>query len=280
MKILIIGSGAWPTKIFNGLYSKSNKDKVKQISAGEFLSQDSPNYGIFDCVWIATTPENQIKILEKFSHSSSKIILEKPLFTTQFEENEFARVLRGHKSLIQMSTIWLYSSLWKNLEVSLENIKSISIKHKYANRRAYCHPIFDWIPHDMYLLNNLGLDIQLSNESSITHLPTGGSHLKFGLSSKVSIKMDFTEAKIQDFSWDIECVDSSRLFLSFTNRTLQKIDQKENLTFRFNELNSNPAKEMLNSFSNATKSNLPNFINSHSFMVSLLSSANFFNEHR
>lgn len=271
MEILLIGSGVWPTKIFNGLYSKSTKDEIKQISAGDFLSQDSSKYHSFDCIWIATTPQNQINIITKLAHYSKVVILEKPLFTTISELQRFNSALKSFKGVAQMSAIWLYSPLWNNLKMSLENMTSILIKHKYADRRIYCSPILDWIPHDLYLLNDLGLNIGQSSELSSDYSALGNISLHFKFENRVYVDISLEKSKQNNFSWEIECADSSRIEIDFTNRSLIKTIQGKILTSYSDESGFNPAAFMIEKMSKTTNSTLQNFIDSHSYLINNLS---------
>jgi len=268
MKILLIGSGAWPTKIFNGLYSKSENDEIKQIGARDFLSQDTSKYNTFDCIWIATTPQNQISIITKLSHYSKVVILEKPLFTTLSELQRFNSALKSFKGVAQMSAIWLFSPLWNNLEISLENMTSILIKHKYADRRIYCSPILDWIPHDLYLLTDLGLNIHQSNELSTNYSALGSINMHFNFENDVYIEIDFEKSEQNHFSWEIRYNDSSRIKIDFTNRSFVKTSQGKILTSYSDKSGLNSAQDMLEHFSTLTSSTLQNLVDSHAFLLS------------
>lgn len=271
MKILIIGSGAWPTKIFHGLYSKSKKDEIKQIGARDFLSQDSSQYNSFDCIWIASTPENQINLITKLAHYSNVVILEKPLFTTISEQQRFNSAFKNFKGVARMSAIWLYSPLWKNLKLSIENITSILIKHKYLDRRIYCSPIFDWIPHDLYLLNDLGLNVHQSSELSTDSPALGNLSMRFKFENKVCVDISLEKSKQNDFSWEIGCSDSSKIEINFTNRSFKKTIQGKILTSYSDESGLNPATAMVEDMSKTTDSTLQNFIDMHSYLIKYLS---------
>ena len=274
MKILIIGNGAWPTKIFNGLYSKSNKDKINQISAREFLSQDSFKYSVFDCIWIATSPENQINILSKIANYSEVVILEKPLFTTISEYDRLNFALGNFKGVAQMSTIWLYSPLWKNLEIPLENISSISIRHKYSDLRVYCSPIFDWIPHDLYLLNALGMNISQNIEFRTGYSSPGKLSMHFKLKPSFCIDIFFEKSEQNDFSWEIQCHDSSKIEINFSNRTFKEIRAGCRSISHFDSPDVNTANFMLKDYLTKTESNLQYSIDSHFYLLNILSLAN------
>jgi len=271
MKILLIGSGAWPTKIVNGLYSKLKKDEIKQISARDFLSQDSGTYNIFDCIWVATNPENQISIIGKLVHYSKVVILEKPLFTTISEYERFNLALKDFKGVAHMSTIWLYSPLWKNLKPSLENVTSILIKHKYADRRSYCSPILDWIPHDLYLLNDLGLNIHQNSELSTDYSALGNMIMRFKFENQVRVDISLEKSRQNNFSWEIQCVDSPRIEIDFTNRSFIKTSQGKILTSYSDKSEFNPAVSMVEDMTKTANSGLQNYIDSHSYLVNNLS---------
>ena len=274
MKILIIGNGAWPTKIFNGLYSKSNKDKINQIGAREFLSQYTFKHSVFDCIWIATSPENQISILSEIANYSKVVILEKPLFTTVSEYDRLNFALGNFKGVAQMSTIWLYSPLWKNLEMPLENISSISIRHKYSDLRVYCSPIFDWIPHDLYLLNALSINIHQNSEFRTVYSSSGKLSVHFKLKPSFCIDIFFEKSEQNDFSWEIQCHDSSKVEINFSNRMFKEIRHGGTSISHFDKLDVNAANFMLKDYLTKTDSNLQYFIDSHFYLLNILSFAN------
>lgn len=267
MKILLIGSGAWPTKIFNSLSSKSKVVEVKQISARHLLYQDSPSLNTFDCIWVATSPENQISIISKLSHYSKVIILEKPLFTTVSEYTQFNLAIKSFKGVAHMSTIWLYNPLWKSLKMSLGSIDSILIKHKYADRRNYCSPILDWIPHDLYLLNDLGLNIHQSSEFSTDYSAVGNMSMRFKFEDCVSVDIIFESSRQNSFSWVIECVDNSTIEIDFTNRSFIRTYQEKILISYLDKSEFNPAFSMVEDMSKIANSRLQNFIDSHSYLI-------------
>ena len=270
MNILIIGSGAWPTKIFNGLFSKSRKDIINQISAREFLSQNSFEYKFFDCIWIATSPENQISILEGIADYSKVVILEKPLFTTVSEHERFYSAMKVFNGIAQMSTIWLFSPLWKNLKVSLDNISSILIKHTYSGRRIYCSPIFDWVPHDLYLLSDLGLNIHQASKLQVDDSSQGKTSILFEFESKSSVEIIFEKSKLNNFSWEIENHDSSRIRINFTDRCFEEIKEGTTTISHFDKPDFNSADAMLRNFLTTTSSNLQNLIDSHFYLLNNL----------
>jgi len=274
MKILIIGSGAWPTKIFNGLYSKSSKDKINQVSAREFLSQDSFKYSLFDCIWVATSPENQISILSKIANYSEVVIMEKPLLTTVSEYDRLNFALGNFKGVAQMSTIWLYSPLWKNLKIPLDNVSSISILHKYSDLRVYCSPIFDWIPHDLYLLNALGLDIHQNSEFRTDYSSPGKLSMHFKLKPSFPIDIFFEKSEQNDFSWEIQCHDSSKVEINFSNQMFKEIRHGSTSICHFDKPDVNAAHFMLKDYLTKADSNLQHSIDSHFYLLNILSFAN------
>ena len=274
MNILLIGSGAWPTKIFSGLYSKSTKNQIRQISAREFLLQNTKKYSHFDFIWIATSPDNQIKIISQLQHFSNTIILEKPIFTTCQEYESLKLALMNFKGLAQMSTIWLYSTLWNNSKISVKNIKSIFIKHGYAERRIYCSPLLDWIPHDIYLLNDLGIQLHQSQIISIEGSENGTLNLGLKFAKSVSISLFFYRTMQNSFVWEIESDDTSKITINFSNRSFKEIKYGEVIKTFTDDSYLNPAEAMLEHFLEKTSSNLEDFIESYSYLLNYLDAKN------
>ena len=90
--LLIIGSGAWSQKV-SSIIGKNNKEIIVTIvGAREFLSLDEAavkNIIAIQIVWIATTPKNQIKILNMIKSYDNKVIIEKPFAVDNGELKEF-----------------------------------------------------------------------------------------------------------------------------------------------------------------------------------------------
>jgi hypothetical protein len=202
------------------------------------------------------------------------VILEKPLFTTVSEYDRLISALGNFKGVAQMSTIWLYSPLWKNLEIPLENISSISIRHKYSDLRIYCSPIFDWIPHDLYLLNALGLNIHQNNEFRTDYSSPRKLSMHFKLKPSFCIDIFFEKSEQNDFSWEIQCHDSSKVEINFSNRMFKEIRHGSTSISHFDKLDVNAANFMLKDYLAKTDSNLQYFIDSHFYLLNILSFAN------
>ena len=87
-KLSIIGSGTWGNKL-NLIFQRVFPEfEIKVLSARKLLNSTATlNQEIFgsDLIWLATNPRNQLGILEKLLQYDTKIVLEKPAFTTKAE---------------------------------------------------------------------------------------------------------------------------------------------------------------------------------------------------
>jgi hypothetical protein len=141
------------------------------------------------------------------------------------------------------------------------------IKHKYADRRIYCSPALDWIPHDIYLLNDLGLNIHQSSEFSTNYYAVGNMSMRFKFEDNVLVDIRLEKSRHNSFSWAIECMDTSMIKIDFTNRSFIKTYQGNILTNYSDELESNPAFSMVTDMSKSNNSRLQNFIESHFYLI-------------
>ena len=123
-------------------------------------------------------------------------------------------------------------------------------------RQNYYSPICDWIPHDLYLLNNLGIDIHHSKESINEYSKKDNFHLSFKAANQVSVNLVFKKISQKNFSWKITCKDSSRILINFTNHKFSQIQLRKRVVSLFDKSNFNQAIAILEYFSNTRNSNL------------------------
>ena len=89
--LLLIGSGKWPQKINSIVKSQNLAIKITNIGAREFLKLGIRQVELLlqgNIVWIASTPENQLLILELIKNLSTKVIIEKPFALNMDQLNE------------------------------------------------------------------------------------------------------------------------------------------------------------------------------------------------
>ena len=86
--ILFIGGGKWSKKVSEIIIASGVSLEPVVISARDYLENESAalpkgvNLEDFTFIWITTSPDVQLKILEKLQGLDTKIILEKPLALT------------------------------------------------------------------------------------------------------------------------------------------------------------------------------------------------------
>jgi len=159
--LLIIGSGAWSQKV-SSIIGKNNKEIIVTIlGAREFLSLDEAavkNIIANQIVWIATTPKNQIKILNMIKSYDNKVIIEKPFAVDKGELKEFLNLTSKTDNKIYLSEPWKHSKVWsKKLNSITENrnFQHIIINRGGPIERTYINPVWDWIQHDLGLVGQL-----------------------------------------------------------------------------------------------------------------------------
>lgn len=139
------------------------------LGAREFIqnSAHSPSQLISDSdlLWICSTPELQLKALNKLqSFSEARIIIEKPITEDQLINKEISNILSKQGNIF-ISRPWSFSELWQEYKHNLtaeKYIKSIKVRHSGELLREYINPPQDWLHHDFCLLHEINLDVDLT----------------------------------------------------------------------------------------------------------------------
>lgn len=156
--ITLIGAGPWSYKVKTALESKGVS--VNQISyrSFEFMTREEINSHVSgSIVWSCTTPKNQLRVMKLIAHLQAKVLLEKPIATSNNESIEFEQIVDKSNNTFFISQIWKYSEIWQQIKKAsdLGNTSSIFIERFGSNRRKYLSPPQDWLSHDLYLLYDL-----------------------------------------------------------------------------------------------------------------------------
>jgi hypothetical protein len=118
-----------------------------------------------DLLWICSTPELQLKALHKLqSFSEIKTIIEKPITEDQLINKEISNILSKQGNIF-ISRPWNFSKLWQEYKHNLtadKDIKSIKVRHSGELLREYINPPQDWLHHDLCLLHEVNLDINVN----------------------------------------------------------------------------------------------------------------------
>jgi hypothetical protein len=107
----------------------------------------------------------QLKALHKLqSFSEIKTIIEKPITEDQLINKEISNILSKQGNIF-ISRPWNFSKLWQEYKHNLtadKDIKSIKVRHSGELLREYINPPQDWLHHDLCLLHEVNLDINVN----------------------------------------------------------------------------------------------------------------------
>lgn len=164
---MIIGSGAWGQKVKSSL--QSTKAEVSLIGARDIFNTELISVVKLienkDLVWICTSPEMQLKILNLLkSLTNTKIVIEKPIGANLKINQEIFEIFSNQDNL-HISRPWNFSELWLKFKENIikgQGIKSILIEHSGEILREYINPPQDWLHHDLCLIHELNNDLKLS----------------------------------------------------------------------------------------------------------------------
>ena len=167
-KIVIIGEGAWSSKISKILLKQDHNLEIIKYSARDFILKSKQQVSKIvsnQILWIATTPDLQFDILKKIEDFNCKAILEKPLATNFSKLEQFLELIPKIKPDLFLSEPWRHSQIWNKIRANIESLpKPISVKIKRGGPiiRTYMSPVYDWMYHDLGLISEL---ISNSNKS-------------------------------------------------------------------------------------------------------------------
>ncbi len=204
-RVAIVGNGGWAHKVSQLLKKYGNAYNIEIFSAREVLARKYLLSGEFDLVWIMTRPDIQIQILQFLKYSNLRIILEKPLARDLAELSELERVIRDFAGHIYTSQPWRFSDLWLDIKSNLLELTSLNTTRVSPITRTYLTPELDWIPHDLYLLADLGIDPSSLKVNHVLKSEDGAT--QYTLSSQISdcrIKISVGIAKIRTNRWDFQ----------------------------------------------------------------------------
>jgi hypothetical protein len=108
-------------------------------------------------------------------------------------------------------------------------------------------------------------------ELSTEYSAPGNMSVNFRNANNFSISVAFEKALQNDFSWEVQYYDFSRVEISFTNRSFKEINRGLIVRSFIDESRFNPAAAMIEYFLKTDKSNLQNLIDLHSHLISSLS---------
>ncbi len=159
--IVIIGKGAWSSKISKILLKQDHNLEIVNYSARDFILKSKQQVAKIvsnQILWIATTPELQFEILKKIQDFQCKAILEKPLATNFIKLAELLEFISSVKPDLFLSEPWRHSQIWNKIRTNIESLPkpiSVEIKRGGPVMRTYMSPVFDWMYHDLGLISEL-----------------------------------------------------------------------------------------------------------------------------
>lgn len=273
--IAVLGNGVWGKKL-NALF-QSWGFKVSQYGARSFLELNFERQQKIldnDVVWIASTPDLQLRIISDVSRYQKKsiLILEKPFFRDLNEQIKFVEIMNNSDLYLRSSSPWVYSDIWSKSKKKLLELfhpLEIIISRSGPSNNKSIRPYMDWLSHDVQLMADL-----FSSETKVIHVNRStdkfksdsckihirlndGSNLDLsgGLSvSKISywkvqdkrghfIEIDFNSKLLQCFGSDQVLIESYKsplddnpLLNMLLNYTDQSNDKKVESFFRWQEV--------------------------------------------
>lgn len=258
-RILLIGKGAWSRKVCSAIGAPHSSWVIEVISARAFLSMESNSKEFtemckkFEIIWITTTPENQILVLQKLKNTQKKIILEKPIATNVSEIITLKEIIDNSQFKLYLSQPWTFSSFWNQAKKILSSIDgNVTIQ---ANRggnqiRTGFPPEMDWAPHDLYLLTDYvhGLgqgrtDIHLVSKDS----KENSVRLKYSIGTELIFQITAGYAVERIAFWEV--YSNSRLLLSLNFEVRELTDCRGADPIMYKIDSDNPIITMLTFFS-------------------------------
>ena len=156
-KIILIGSGPWPTKVQTALEKVgSHSHKISYGIFNGLSEREMSELASKSIIWVCSRPANQIRVIDRLSNFDVKVILEKPLVTNKKELKELNRIIKKSNCHYFISQVWTFSDIWRFIKnnVDFYNTSLIRIERFGMNRRSYLSPPQDWLPHDIYLIHD------------------------------------------------------------------------------------------------------------------------------
>jgi len=237
MNLLIIGQGAWASKIQSAL--KDSSSGINAISVSARIALEDPSKIVemsrdFETLWVCTKPDWQLKLLPKLTNFNKKLILEKPYLVNKLSINQISEFSRNFKGVLQISEPWTFSSVWSAAKKEINESKrvEITIKRGGFTGHEFVPAVMDWLPHDINLLFDLyGSELMNSKVSNI-HWKENRSELQFQVSVRSGITFTL---KVGEFEgkraaqWE-----SEDLKIDFRNSTLTRGKSEMNIVQEIN----------------------------------------------
>ena len=220
-KLLLIGSGKWPEKITSIVQSQNLVSEITNVAAREFLKLGTKQVEMLfqgNTLWIATTPENQLMILEQIKGLSNKVIIEKPIALSLDQLSRLFTHNRISNNKLYVSEPWRHSEIWEKAKdklTSVSGLKKLQINRGGPIVRDYMDPPWDWMQHDLGLLSELLSTNDRSLEFQCKFL-NDRKNLKIIIESRDEYQIDINLGWFQERTeqWIL----NDKLFIDFADR--------------------------------------------------------------
>lgn len=227
---------------------------VSIISAREFCQLESKEIsdlaGRYDLFWMATRPTLQVSILKKIIKIQCNVILEKPLATTSMDWGEITELLQVSECRIFFSQPWTFSKLWEcaaNEFSEMDFPISIEISRTGEEFRSDFTALQDWLPHDLFLIENLIQRFSISGQQISVLRTQESNDLQINVGTQLFIKVCFTVDGQREMIWKVSSDHEAIFVINFMNSSFQKIGNTEILFQKFFP-GDNPLVNMFNQY--------------------------------
>ena len=221
--LLLLGSGKWPNKITSIIRSQNSEILIENVGAREFLKLNPEQMQPMlkdKIVWIASTPENQLLILEKIKSFSNRVILEKPFSVSINQLNQLRELNKNGNNRFYVSEPWRHSELWREAKSRILKVsgpKKLQIHRGGPMKREYVDPPWDWMQHDLGLLSEL---LFIQKDSLKVNCEQSNTRDNLIISIKAlegyQIEINLGLFPLRKESWIL----NDQLFIDFANREM------------------------------------------------------------
>ena len=222
ISIAVIGQGLWGNKLTQSLKKNSSNHEVDLLSARDFLVEPRPK--LYDVVWIASRPSEQVSVLELARSTAKLIILEKPICEDLADYTRVEKILMNDEVSIGLSRPWCFSTVWLNAREILKSWElsgaTVEFQRSGPAAHTYITPVEDWIPHDIYLASDLFPTFE--NEFSVSYFNSNSNEFQLTLDSrnKTTLSFSFIESAFKESRVTITSV-SGELLVNFYEKFIQ-----------------------------------------------------------
>jgi hypothetical protein len=229
--LTVVGSGSWATKLCQVITQNSKAFEVIQIPARDLLNRQSLDSEI---VWVATLPNIQVLILERFGSEFKKVVIEKPLARDPLELRRLENAVTLISDRVYLSETWAHSELWKSSMQTIGVIKSISSQRFSGYRRSYMSPPQDWCGHDFSLLDTLNLSLPEGIQKTGL-MDSEYCKITFQAGENICVQLEYGLQDKRISKWSVTNALGEIFEIDFGSSTLYKYDHDGNVSEIFKQ---------------------------------------------